>query len=66
MLNLKPFEICSYGDSCKFKRDAYMGICHGIKAGRVTAFICDLVEEENAGNNGKISQNTSNQEEKRR
>lgn len=66
MLNLKPFEICSYGDSCSFKRDAYMGICHGIKAGRATSFICDLAEEENARNNREISQNTSNQEEKGR
>lgn len=64
MLSLKPFEVCPYSISCKFRKDAYMGICHGIKPDRARNFLCDLNEEGNAGNNREISSSTSKQEEK--
>ena len=66
MLNLKPFEVCPHGDSCKFRKDAYIGICHGIKSDRAKFFVCDLVEDRNARNDGKISSYTSEQEEEGR
>ena len=65
MLNLKPFEVCPYGDSCKFRKDACMGICFGIKPNRVTSFVCDWVEEANARNNRELPPHTSEQEEER-
>lgn len=64
MLNLKPFEVCPYGNFCKFRRDSYMGICHGTKPDRANFFSCDLVEDEDARNNREISSYTSKQEEK--
>jgi hypothetical protein len=66
MLNLKPFEVCPYGDSCKFRKDAYIGICHGIKSDRAKFFVCDLVEDRNARNNEKLSSCAGYEEEKGR
>jgi len=65
MLKLNPYEVCPYGDVCKYAEDdaALTGKCNGLNANRDILFVCDLWEDENnARNYKKLSQGSSKEE----